>query len=119
MRTVIVTGGRDYKDVRCLEGVLDMLQPISLLRHGACPSGADAMADTWARKRGVRVDAMPADWKQYGSSAGPRRNREMALKEADVCVAFPGGRGTANMIREARLHGIHVIQVTPSGEVKQ
>lgn len=28
---------------------------------------------------------------------------------ADMCIAFPGGRGTGNMIAQARVRGLRVI----------
>ena len=53
----------------------------------------------------------PADWKQYGRGAGPIRNREMLqYSEPDIVVAFPGGAGTADMIRAARTAGYPVVQ---------
>jgi hypothetical protein len=59
---------------------------------------------------------MPAQWQLHGRSAGPIRNRELleqAVARAVVhsspgsiasvlVVAFPGGAGTASLVREAR-----------------
>jgi hypothetical protein len=64
-----------------------------------CARGADEAGEAWARARGVEVMRMPADWRKYGRSAGPRRNAEMSL----VCTAsilwWDGeSAGTANMI---------------------
>src|SRR6185437_6500452 len=39
---------------------------------------------------------------------GPRRNRNMAASGGDFLAAFPGGDGTADMIRAARAAGIPV-----------
>jgi len=36
----------------------------------------------------------------------------MADAGADLCIAFPGGRGTADMVRRARAAGIPVRSVT-------
>ena len=43
------------------------------------------------------------DWKKYGKKAGPLRNQQM-LEEGkpDLVVAFPGGNGTADMVRRAK-----------------
>ena len=54
---------------------------------------------------GVPVDEFPADWKQYGRSAGHIRNREMAVY-ADILIVFPGGKGTENMMKQAGEHGL-------------
>jgi K+-sensing histidine kinase KdpD len=59
---------------------------------------------------------MPAQWQLHGRAAGPIRNRELlqqAIAKAVahtspvsiasvLVVAFPGGAGTASLVREAR-----------------
>jgi hypothetical protein len=39
------------------------------------------------------------------------RNTDMAAKGATICIAFPGGRGTENMVEQAKLHSIPVLRV--------
>ena len=58
----------------------------------------------------------PADWKTYGRAAGPLRNARMIAEgKPDLVLAFPGGRGTADMTRKARAAGVEVRAVlTPS-----
>lgn len=119
-RVVIVTGGRDYDDRDRVFAALDHAhsrQPITLLVHGACVdrttgelAGADRWADEWAHERGVPVEPHPADWLTWGKAAGPMRNKQMAEAGAHGCIAFPGGRGTANMVRNAERCGITVWQ---------
>jgi hypothetical protein len=50
---------------------------------------------------------------EEGKAAGSIRNQRMldAEKHIDVVVAFPGGRGTADMVRRARAAGIHVLEI--------
>jgi len=54
-----------------------------------------------------------ADWQQYGKAAGPIRNGKMLLelqRYFDRCVVpFPGGAGTANMVKQAREAGVKVV----------
>ena len=52
----------------------------------------------------------PAEWGKYGRGADYKRNIQM-LKEGDpdLVLAFPGGRGTENMIAEAKKAGVPVI----------
>jgi hypothetical protein len=54
-----------------------------------------------------------ADWKGLGRKAGPIRHQQM-LDESQpaLVVAFPGGRGTADMVCRARGADIEVIEVS-------
>jgi hypothetical protein len=109
MRAVI-TGGRTYvltlADAKWLDGLRESL-PITEVLHGDA-TGADAGAKKWAGLRRVPCRALPAAWGQHGKSAGPKRNQQMA-DEADVCIAFAGGIGTADMIRRAEARGLIVL----------
>lgn len=108
---IAVTGGRDYRDEEYVNDVLDALHkedPIVSLAHGGA-KGADALAAKWGHKNKVLVIPFVAEWLLYGGRAGPMRNRLMLEKsEPDVLVAFPGGRGTADCVRQARKMGIRV-----------
>lgn len=103
-RKVLVCGGRDYGDRRKVYETLDFLHgesPIDRVVTGGA-HGADMLATDWAAMRSVGYIKYPADWETQGRAAGPLRNQEMLDKEKpDLVVAFPGGRGTANMIRLA------------------
>lgn len=72
------------------------------------------MASEWAAKRHGEVieRPFPADWVTLGKAAGPIRNQQM-LDEAkpDWVVAFPGGNGTADMVRRARKAGVKIVEV--------
>lgn len=113
---VIVCGGRDYRGRAFLFSYLDGLHallPFTLLRHGDA-RGADTLASQWARSRGVAEDPHPALWYprpgKLDRGAGFKRNAEMAALGADVCIAFPGGNGTADMCSRAAASGILVIE---------
>jgi len=58
--------------------------------HGACPTGADKMADDFAKYHDLSIDPHPADWNRLGRAAGPLRNAEMVALGADICLAFIG-----------------------------
>ncbi len=114
---VLVCGGRDYNNREQLFRILDaahLANPIVLLVHGAAP-GADDLAGRWARHVGVPWRAYPAAWKSEGKSAGPKRNQRM-LDEAKphLVIAFPGGRGTADMVKKAEAAGVPVVRVRPN-----
>lgn len=113
--TTIISGGRDYRltddDFRWLDTL-----GISEVVTGGC-RGTDTDAFDWAWDRRIPVQVIEADWENFGISAGPRRNRQMAII-AQQCVLFPGGRGTASMEAEARKLGLKIIHAptrdTPS-----
>jgi hypothetical protein len=115
VKVVLVTGSRDWPDS---DKVWSALQEhlggefIAILRHGACPTGADAMADAWGDTQpGIAIDRMPANWGLLGKKAGPDRNSRMVRLGADVCLAFPllGSRGTIDTMRKAAEAGIRVV----------
>lgn len=111
-----VCGGRDFEDRAFVFATLDRIhkkRPITTLVHGAAP-GADWFAQMWARARAVRYVGCPADWDRLGRGAGPVRNAYMAAQEGiEGLLAFPGGTGTADMVRRAREAGIKVMEVRP------
>jgi hypothetical protein len=88
---------------------------VHLLLHGGA-RGADAAIGRAAQQLGWSALVMPAQWQLHGRAAGPIRNRELleqAIAQAVahsspscltpvLVVAFPGGAGTASLVREAR-----------------
>ena len=108
---VIVCGGREYSDKEHVYRVLDEISPTFLVEGGAL--GADRLARMWANERRVDFKTIEARWREFGASAGPRRNQQMAQEGADLLIAFPGGVGTADMIRKAKKHGIPVRIAAP------
>lgn len=110
---VLVTGGRDFSDYSLLFEVMDQihsLRPIMVVMHGAA-RGADSLAGAWARDRGIVVEQYLAKWAEHGKAAGPIRNQQMLDASPDMVVAFPGGSGTADMVRRARAAGVTVMIV--------
>lgn len=112
---VLVCGGRDYSDRRAVYQVLSATHstdPIALLIAGGA-NGADALAVDWARSERVETQVFNADWENDGRAAGPRRNQRMLERgRPDVVIAFPGGKGTADMIRRAEMAGVPVVRIT-------
>jgi hypothetical protein len=109
-KRIIVCGGRDYTDSDRARAALDAAHaksPIAVIVHGGAP-GADTIAKHWARDHGILRDEFQADWQGLGRGAGPIRNQAMADSGAHGCIAFPGGRDTADMHRRAQAAGIPV-----------
>lgn len=110
---VLVCGGRDFLDRDHLFAVLDAMRDEidSLICGGA--RGADDLAYTWACRRDVPAELYMADWERHGRRGGPIRNQRMLDEgKPDLVLAFPGGPGTADMVRRARKAGVGVREVT-------
>lgn len=110
---VLVCGGRHYQDFKKVWRVLTKMNaetPISCVISGGC-SGADTFAKEWADAGDVPSEIYKADW-ALGPAAGPLRNQQMLDDgKPDFVLAFPGGRGTADMIDRAKAAGVHGKQV--------
>lgn len=112
---ILVCGGRDFDNWDLLSDTLDFESDYAvrgnvIIQGGAI--GADFLARVWAVDRRVSYEEYPADWKKYGKAAGPIRNQQMLDEgKPDLVVAFPGGFGTADMVRRARKAGVEVIEV--------
>lgn len=132
---LIVCGGRDFNDYEGIAGILleyvwACEEAYPQVVHGGCnvvdlgchnvayrpstPTGVDAIADYLARRLPWPTPEIHwANWGLHGKRAGPIRNHAMAMAGADLCIAFPGGRGTANMIRCATAAQIAVRRILP------
>jgi len=78
------------------------------------PVSGTSLAAAWALSRGIPAIAFPADWNKDGKAAGFVRNARM-LRDGrpELVVAFPGGKGTAHMVKLARDAGVAVLE--PAG----
>lgn len=107
---VLVCGGRNYADQQRVSDVLLEIGATYII-HGMA-AGADDLADNWAHANHVNVMPFPADWGTFGKAAGPIRNAKMLRDgKPQLVVAFPGGKGTANMIAQAKAAGIPVKEI--------
>lgn len=117
MKTILVCGGRDFKDAKCLNTVLsEEVSSDDKIIHGKA-RGADTLADKWARDHNINVKGYAANWTKYGHAAGPIRNKQMLVEgKPDLVIAFPGGVGTANMIKQAEDAGVEVLTIQQIGK---
>ncbi|MDI5965773.1 SLOG family protein [Streptantibioticus silvisoli] len=114
-----MTGSRSWADMPTVREALRQVRlevaggPIVVV-HGACPRGADALADLLATRAPAEfrmsVERHPADWDALGKRAGFVRNQHMVDLGADVCLAFirSGSRGASHTARVAERAGILV-----------
>lgn len=114
---ILVCGGRDFEDVQFVVDKLSEMfdnqfgDKVSCVIHGGA-KGVDSHADSFAYSCKVPVEEYPANWNKHGKSAGYIRNKQM-LEEGkpDLVIAFPGGKGTANMVKLAREAGVEVKEI--------
>ena len=109
-KRVIIAGSRHFSDYKVFSSVVDnCLTRIRneyeiIILSGHC-SGADMMAERYARENEFELEVFPADW-SLGRKAGPLRNKAM-VDIADYAIAFPsGGRGTQSLVNFAKQKGI-------------
>ena len=80
-------------------------------------NGVDFMVRLWhlsvnlTSKTILNLNVFKADWDKYGKAAGPIRNQEMLDQEPNIVIAFPGGKGTADMVKRAKVVGLKVIEL--------
>ena len=106
---VIIAGGRDFTpETEHWDYLEDFIEHnlVSMIVSGGA-KGADAFGEQFAFEFDLGLAYFPADWDTHGKSAGYIRNAEMA-DYADALIAFPGGKGTANMIEVATRKGLEV-----------
>lgn len=112
---LLVCGGRSFSDEDMLWRKLDIytadLGAKIVVVTGACPRGADAMAERWASKHWHTIKRFHAAWED-GPKAGPIRNQEMVdfllTQVLRFAVAFHDGKsaGTGDCVRRVRAANI-------------
>ena len=101
-----IVGYRHFNDYALLCREIDAwrsAQPgvvVEIISGGA--TGADRLAERYAKDNRLALCIYPADWKQYGKSAGPRRNAQIVQRSTHI-IAFlhTDSIGTRNTIELA------------------
>ena len=111
---VIIAGGRQFNDYGLLSAKCDGILSQKRVTHkiviiSGTAKGADTLGERYARERGFTLRQFPADWDQFGKSAGYLRNCQMA-DNADALIAFWDGEspGTRHMVDIARERNLAV-----------
>ncbi|BAF73240.1 DUF2493 domain-containing protein [Sulfurovum sp. NBC37-1] len=102
---VAVVGSRGFEDYVLFKTVMDKFladfESVAFVSGGA--SGADSLAERYAKEHGIEVIVFKPEWKRYGKRAGYMRNAQI-WKEADVGIAFWDGesKGTRHSFKLAK-----------------
>lgn len=116
---VLVCGGREFDNRTLLFSELDRihaLHGITEIIHGNA-RGADKMSGLWADTNSVphTKDKYTPEWDKYPPYYAPiKRNQDMLDEnEIDCVVAFPGGNGTADMVKKSKIECIeHIVEIS-------
>lgn len=116
---VLITGSRSWDDRETIEDALKRVwlkfgkDPDAVLVSGACPTGADRIAEEVWEAQGLSVERHPADWNRWGRRAGFIRNSEMVNAGADICVGFvrDDSRGATHTLKLAEKAGLNVWRI--------
>ena len=107
-KRIIIAGCRNFDNYDMAKTYIDFClsnikKENDIVIISGCASGADAIGERYAEENGFTVEKYPADWKTYGRSAGPRRNKQMA-EVCDCVICFWDGKskGTKSMIEYAK-----------------
>jgi len=112
---VLICGDRNWNDayviLNCINKLTDKYNNnLTIIAGGA--RGADKIAAQWCKTLGINLIEVHADWKKYGKSAGPIRNKIMLDMNPDLLIAFhndiENSKGTKHCKEEAEKRGISV-----------
>lgn len=109
MIKLIIAGGRDFNDYPLLQLetrkflVEHNFNPKELIIVSGNAKGADMLGERFAHQYKFNLQIFPADWNQFGKSAGPIRNEEMAKFGTHLLLFWDGqSRGSKNMLENAQ-----------------
>jgi len=108
MNKVAVVGSRNFADMEFVKSVVTQIcvdyPDITVVSGGA--RGVDTLAQQIAEAQGCKTQIFPADWEQYGKSAGVLRNNQI-VAHADFVLIFWDGEsvGTEHTLTLTRKSG--------------
>ena len=118
---VAVIGSRSFTNYQRLESVLlysfgQQVKNKSILIVSGGASGADTLAERFAKEYSLEKEIYPANWDKYGKKAGYLRN-EMIVKNSDTVIAFWDGisKGTKHSINLAKKHHKALLVIDVAG----
>jgi hypothetical protein len=97
---IAVIGSRNFNDYKKLCETLSQYEISEIVSGGA--KGADSLAERYSKEYDIKITIFYPDWKKFGKSAGPIRNKEI-IDYCDRVVAFWDGtsKGTKSSINIA------------------
>lgn len=110
IKRIVIAGCRDYNNYNEAkkyidECISDIKKDNTIIILSGGSNGADKIGERYAKENGFQIELFLADWKRFGKSAGPKRNKLMA-EATDYVICFWDGksRGTKSMIEYAKMY---------------
>ena len=108
---ILICGDRNYQNKekikQCLQDVMkefniDNNWEHNYIIHG-CAKGADTIGGEVGKELDFDIIEYPANWDEYGKSAGPKRNYQMLIEgKPDLVLAFhpdiKNSKGTKHIV---------------------
>lgn len=116
---LLVAGSRGYQNYKEFTAVLDYIlseqvnQGKNIIFVSGRAKGTDTMAEWYAHEKGYGIYTFPAQWDEYGYSAGYKRNIQMHQFIANLgkrnrgCICFwdMHSKGTRHNFQLAKTYG--------------
>jgi len=119
------TGDPGWTNRNAIRSIIYLLPKTAIVIHGAA-KGADVIAgeEAEAYLGSERVFAFPAQWRDYGSAAGPIRNKQMLeIGQPHAVVYFHSdlaySKGTRDMVNRAVKAGLEVFNGISSEDISR
>ncbi|MEE0264018.1 MAG: DUF2493 domain-containing protein [Acutalibacteraceae bacterium] len=110
IKRIVIAGCRDYNNYTEAkkyidECISDIKKDNTIIILSGGSNGADKIGERYAKENDFQIELFLADWKRFGKSAGPKRNKLMA-EATDYVICFWDGksRGTKSMIEYAQMY---------------
>ena len=115
IKQIVIAGCRNYDNYNEAAPFIDsclyeIRKKHTIIILSGCSTGADSIGERYATKNGFDIEKYPADWKRFGRSAGPIRNKQMAeICDLVICFWDEKSKGTKSMIEYAKKNKKNVI----------
>lgn len=101
---LVIAGSRDlHPQIQDLRYLLlkEIIVPTEIVSGTA--KGVDTAGEKFAEYYDIKLTRFPADWNKYGKSAGPIRNKEMAIYcDAAFVLINNNSSGSRNMVEQMK-----------------
>ena len=103
--TLAIVGTRTFDNYKLLKEKVNEINKktkINMIVSGGC-KGADELANKYAEEKHIPTKIFIPNWKKFGESAGPIRNK-LIIESCDKVIAFHDGisKGTLSSINLAK-----------------